>query len=79
MWDCSTLQPCSMFFLILSQQVLSVLIATQLGSEGKLVLSALADLERWFFRFANSVSIAEVVTSVWMDLIITVGYFLHRN
>ena len=32
-----------------------------------------------FFRFANSVNIAKVVTSVLTDLIITVGYFLHRN
>ncbi|KAG2585671.1 hypothetical protein PVAP13_6KG405500 [Panicum virgatum] len=30
-------------------------------------------------RFANSVNIAKAVTSVLTDLIITVGYFLHRN
>lgn len=38
-----------------------------------LVLSGLADLQRKNFRFGNSVNTAEVVTSVWTDLIITVG------
>lgn len=41
------------------------------------MLSGLADLQIKNFRFANSANIAGVVTSVWTDLIITAGYFLH--
>ena len=43
------------------------------------MLSGLTDLQTKIFRFANSVNIAKAVTSVLTDLIITVGYFLHRN
>ena len=50
-----------------------------LGEKWKLVLSGLTDLQTKIFRFANSVNIAKAVTSVLTDLIITVGYFLHRN